>query len=65
MNKESGSFKMGLNKFADLSDQEFEAKFLGYASRDDRPEGTEVIVKGANPTHVDHTTEAGVNPIKN
>jgi len=60
------TYTLTLNKFADLSVQEFRAKYLGYTPQDSEliPLAPEKVKQGANPTAVDHRDTGGVNAIK-
>lgn len=60
------TFTSALNKFADLTKEEFKTKYLGYRQSPSSikiasPKTSET---GANPKFVDHIAEGGVNPPK-
>eukprot|EP00178_Gracilaria_changii_P005685 TRINITY_DN19487_c1_g1_i1.p1 TRINITY_DN19487_c1_g1~~TRINITY_DN19487_c1_g1_i1.p1 ORF type:complete len:330 (+),score=45.15 TRINITY_DN19487_c1_g1_i1:38-991(+) len=63
-NQSNATYKMGLNKFADMTVKEFETKMTGYrfSTRDKNFVETEVK---ANPQSIDWTTKGAVNAVKN
>jgi KDEL-tailed cysteine endopeptidase len=64
---EDHPYSVGLNKFADLTPEEFEANYLGYRPPAVRPgEGEDVVLTAtAVPTSIDWRTRNAVTPIKN
>lgn len=67
-NDESNTYKLGLNKFAALSREEFASLYLGYRA-DMKPEvgarRIKVLKDTAIPASVDWTTQGAVTPVKN
>lgn len=60
------TFKSALNKFADLTKEEFKTKYFGYKKSSTTAKVASGIPKSAaaNPSFVDHIAEGGVNPPK-
>jgi len=61
------SWTMAVNKFADLTGEEFKARFAsGFRYREQRSTNVKIHVAGAAPpTSVDWSTKGAVTPVKN
>jgi len=67
-NAEGHSWSMGLNKFADLTAEEFKALYAsGYRAQEKRSKNVNLSLlhSNANPASVDWSTKGAVTPIKN
>jgi len=67
-NSEGHSWSMGLNKFADLTGEEFKALYAsGYRAHEKRSKNVNLSLlhAQANPASVDWSTKGAVTPIKN
>jgi cathepsin F len=61
-NQEHGTPVFGLNKFSDMSVEEFKAKYLGYRGVGIQP--NEVMPSNGGPSNVDWRTKGAVSPVK-
>jgi KDEL-tailed cysteine endopeptidase len=67
-NQGNSSWTMGVNKFADLTADEFKARYVGglkFPKKSLRRAATGPFNVTANPTSVDWTTKGAVTPVKN
>ena len=64
-NSQNGaSFRVGLNKFSDLTKEEFESKYLGDSGAPEEVEPTETLLEQGQFTPVDWRTKNIVGPVK-
>lgn len=64
-NAENHSYELGLNVFADMTNDEFTANFLGY-QRSTKKNGTVFKSTGeSNAEEIDWRVEGAVNEVKN
>jgi C1A family cysteine protease len=67
-NAEGHSWTMGVNAFADLTGEEFKARYAsGYRTKEKRSQNVNLSLlhSNANPTSVDWSSKGAVTPIKN
>merc|ERR1719400_1865251 len=58
------TFTVGVNQFADLTNEEFVKQFTGFAAADDIPESS-VELTEARPASIDWRQRGAVTPVKN
>jgi len=58
------TFTVGVNQFADLTNEEFVKQFTGFAAADDLPESS-VELTEARPASIDWRQRGAVTPVKN
>lgn len=63
-NAEGHSWTMGVNKFADLTAEEFKGRFIGIFNHTEAA-SNETVTLGALPASVDWTTKGAVTAVKN
>jgi len=60
----SQTYKVGINKFADLTNAEFKRQFTGLNSLQNRVQNNIVVLPATTETAVDWTTKGAVTPVK-
>ena len=64
-NAQNAGYTFGLNKFSDLTKDEFKAKYLGYKKIESTSGSKKITARNDVPSSIDWTKKGAVTPVKN